>query len=81
MIVNEYNDDFLRALDLEDSMPSTSSAQKEANQFRRRMHLLLKGRKPNATDSDYTDLPLEMYVNRMVNPQYRFCPSADWLKR
>lgn len=79
-MMNEYNDEFLRALDLEDSLPSTSQAQREANQFRRKMHLLLKGRKPNKTDTNSSDLPLEMYINRMVNPTYRFCPSADWLK-
>jgi hypothetical protein len=79
--MNQYeSDEFLRALDLEDSLPSTSSAQKEANQFRRKMYLLLKGRKPNPTDSNYSDLPLELYVNRMVDPSYRFCPSSDWLK-
>lgn len=76
-----YDDDFLRALELEDSLPSTSSAQKEANQFRRTMHLLLKGRKPNSAASTHTDMQLDMYVNRIIDPNYRFCPSADWLKR
>jgi len=79
--MNQYDDDFLRALDLENSLPSTSPAQKEANQFRRKMYLLLKGRKPNTTNTNSNDLPLEMYVNRMVDKNYRFCPSADWLKQ
>lgn len=78
--MNDYNDEFLRALDLEDSLPSTSQAQREANQFRRNMHLLLKGRKPNTGDTNSSDLPLKLYVNRMIDPNYRFCPSADWLK-
>lgn len=70
--MNDNDDEFLRALEWEDSLPSTSVAQKEANQFRRKMHLLLKGRKPNAAASTHTDMQLDMYVNRMLDKNYRF---------
>lgn len=81
ILMNDYNDEFLRALELENSLPSTSAAQKEANAHRKHMYLLFMNRKPNNSETTHTDLPLEMYINRMVNPTYRFCPSADWLKR
>lgn len=79
--MNEHNDEFLRALELENSLPSTSAAQKEANAHRKRMYLLFMNRKPNDAETVHNDMQLEMYVNRIVNPTYRFCPSADWLKQ
>lgn len=78
--MEEYNDEFIRALELENSLPSTSAAQKEANAHRKHMYLLFMNRKPNDGETKYTDLPLEMYANKMANPAYRFCPSADWIK-
>lgn len=73
-------DEFLRALDLESSLPSCSPAQREANAHRKRMYLLFMNRKPNDTVNTHTDMQLDMYINRMIDPSYRFCPSADWLK-
>jgi hypothetical protein len=73
-------DEFLRALDLESGLPSCSPAQREANAHRKRMYLLFMNRKPNDTATTHTDMQLDMYINRMVDPSYRFCPSADWLK-
>jgi len=80
--MNSYDDAFLNALELEDSLPSTTVAQREANQFRREFYLRLKNRKPNEPTVTNTILDT-MYANRMgidAAPNYRFCPSSDWLK-
>ncbi|MFD5021082.1 hypothetical protein ACFWMP_19425 [Paenibacillus sp. NPDC058367] len=77
--MNENIDDFIRALDFENSLPGTSEAQKEANAHRKRIYLLFMNKKPNDAETIKTDLQLEMYINRMANPSYRFCAS-DLLK-
>lgn len=78
--MNEHEDEFLRALDLEDSLPNVSAAQVEANIHRRRLYLALRDKKTNPIDKEYSDMQLDMYINKMIDPNYRSCPSADWLK-
>lgn len=69
-------DEFLRALDLESSLPSCSPAQREANIHRKRMYLLFMNRKPNDTATTHTDLQLDLYVRKMTNPSFRFSAST-----
>lgn len=75
--MNEHNiEAFLRALDLEDSLPGTTSAQKEANEFRRKTYLSIVNRKPNDSATSHFDMQLHMYGMKMTNPSFRFSAST-----
>ncbi|MFD0957968.1 hypothetical protein [Paenibacillus chungangensis] len=73
--MKNYDDEFLYALELEDTLPGTTEAQKEANVHRRRLYLHLMNKKPNDVKSIYTDLSQEMHMNRALNPSYRLSVS------
>ena len=68
-------DELLRALDLEDSLPSTSKSQIEANKFRRNLLMLMN--RPKAeyeAPEEYPNFAQELLIRRLTDPDYRFNP-------
>lgn len=71
--MNMSEEDFLRALDLEDSLTQTSSAQVEANKYRREFLLNMKNRKPNdCGDTVFSNFSTDIMERRLKDPTYRF---------
>lgn len=67
------DEEFLIALDLEDSLPQTSLAQKEANKYKREFLLSMKNRKPNdCGESEFSNFSTEIMERRLKDPTYRF---------
>lgn len=70
-------DELLRALDLEDSLPSTTDAQKEANGYRRNLLKLMN--RPKAeyeAPEEYPNFAQELLIRRLSDPDYRFNPRT-----
>lgn len=78
-MMNNCEDEFLKALELEDSLPGTTKAQVEANAHRRRMYLHFINKRPNDEETTYTDLAQKMHINKAIDPSYRLSIS-DLLK-
>jgi hypothetical protein len=73
MINKEEADGFLHALDLEDSLPSTSSSQREANEFRREFLTNILKKKPNNSgETVFSNLSTELMDKRLKDSSYRF---------
>jgi len=73
MILNENEDEFLRSLDLENALPSTSQAQIEANRYRRELYLRLKSQQQTSTDTvENINLSTQIMNNRIMDKEYRF---------
>ncbi len=70
-------DELLRALDLEDSLPSTTTAQKEANEYRRNLLMLMSRPKPEyEAPEPYNNFAHELLLRRLADPDYRFNPRT-----
>lgn len=70
-------DELLRALDLEDSLPNTTTAQKEANKYRRNLLMLMNRPKPEYTAPEqYPNFAHELLIRRLRDPDYRFNPRT-----
>ncbi|WP_144240507.1 hypothetical protein [Paenibacillus sabinae] len=70
-MMNSYEEEFLKALELEDSLPGTTKCQKEANEHRRRLCLHYINKRQNDEETTYTDLAQEMHINKAIDPSYR----------
>lgn len=69
--------ELLRALDLEDSLPSTTAAQKEANKYRRNLLMLMSKPKPEyEAPEQYSNFAQELLLKRLADPEYRFNPRS-----
>ncbi|MEK4187763.1 MULTISPECIES: hypothetical protein [Paenibacillus] len=70
-------DELLRALDLEDSLPSTSKSQIEANKYRRNLLMLMNKPKPEyEAPEQYNNFAHELLLRRLADPDYRFNPRT-----
>ncbi len=73
--MNDCEDEFLKALEMEDSLPGTTKAQREANDHRRRLYLHFINKRPNDEETTYTDLAQEMHINKALDSSYRLSIS------
>lgn len=64
-------DDFIRMLELEDSLPSTTSAQREANQHRRKMYLNINRERSVPSPTVNNNFGVELLMKRLEDPDYR----------
>lgn len=58
-------------LELEDSLPQTTSAQKEANKVRREYYMHLQKERPEPSPTINSNFAIDLLMKRLENQDYR----------